>query len=675
MTCPELHDGGYDFTGLTTAFQSTYSMYSDYTASASLQNPLCELGVDIVNGSCIPLFATIECTAQGLTSVLTSEQLLDCYSERPRWVAGLLTGFGETQDGISDAVDLTISSYFERLSNKPISTYLFSSNSAAVVQQLLDYFAGIPAELYNLDLVVNPVLGSIDGGSVMDAIKLAAQACMANVYVQVGGVLEIARWKDHNSIIDLVIPSELMGPVSKRANQLVPRLAVLVRGAKVDTAGCGERVVSDARTGNTNGGLSSNPGASQHTAISGIDTKQVQAVIANLNAAKKDLEEAQMLMGGQLKVERQQANDGNIAFVLVPDNPAQVIGPNGKQDKVLTLAAWRQARKEQRDQEKALKALNFRMGKNRQAQLALQKVLAEAFKATGKPSKFPASAMGGMAGGPDTKAGAIAGNLASNQQSNDQLSAYAFNNNVGPECGNSFEEIENTLVASRDVLFRIAVRRHQEILMDNNTFQIELNHYIPCLRLNQVVQFQTPGTSTCPPRTVRGLVTEINTNYTAEGSAAKMSVAVADLTVLGQTEYTSSNLLEFQCGGGGNGLQQNPWEASALSMDSNATIQDMVVTLYSETTATITYAYLNQWMQQGQPYTLTFQYQRIFGTAPLFFNNTAGGGATLPGPVGTYTENFTAAVGNPQFRWYTFNPLSNTMWKIFNISLTRTVIA
>jgi len=170
-------------------------------------------------------------------------------------------------------------------------------------------------------------------------------------------------------------------------------------------------------------------------------------------------------------------------------------------------------------------------------------------------------------------------------------------------------------------------------------------------------------------------VTEINTNYTAEGSAAKMSIAVADLTVLGQTEYTSSNLLEFQCGGGGNGLQQNPWEASALSMDSNATIQDMVVTLYSETTATITYAYLNQWMQQGQPYTLTFQYQRIFGTAPLFFNNTAGGGATLPGPVGTYTENFTAAVGNPQFRWYTFNPLSNTMWKIFNISLTRTVIA
>jgi hypothetical protein len=545
-----------------------------------------------------------------------------------------------------------------------------------VLQQLLDYFAGIPNTLYFYDVVANPVWGSIDGGSIMDAIKIAAQCSMSNVYVQVGGVLEARTWRDHNSPVDLIIPQAMIGPVNKRASQLVPKLAVLVRGSKIDTSGCGERVVSDSRLSSTEGGFSSNPGPSKHTAISGINTKEVKAVLANLNANKEDLKEAQVLKENNINVEAVKAEDGNIKFNIKPAGPpSAAIGPTGTQSKVSAYTAWKHNRKALRDNQKANKSINYQLGRLRNNQLAMQKKLAELFSDPKKPSFFPASSLGGMAGGPDIKALNAAGNLSSNESANDQLEVFVFNGNVGAVCGNAFEEIDNPICKSRDVLFRIGVRRHQEMLLDNNTFQIQLNHYIPCLKINQVVRFDTPGNADCPPRTVRGLVTEIKTNYSAEDSSVKQTIAVADLTVLGQTTYTSSNLIDWQCGGGANAITGNPWEASALSIDSNVTIQDLVLTIYGNPPATLVYAYLNQFLQAGQTYTLRFDYEAKFGSSPLIFNNTAGAGAVLPGPTGTYTETFAAATATPQFQWSIVNPLARTMWRIFNLTLTRTVIA
>jgi len=676
MSCPDLYDGGNDLTGLVTNFSCTHSMYSDFSASATLQNPNCELGVNTITGSCTPIFAKIDASAVGLTDSISPSNLAACYNQNPKWVAGLLSTFGEEQDGISDKVDITVSSYFQRLQDKPISTYLFSSNSQSVLQQLLDYFAGIPNSLYSYTVVSNPVWGSIDGGSVMDAIKVASQCSMSNTYVQVGGVLETRVWKDHTSAVDLVIPSEMVGPVNKRASQLVPRLAVLVRGAKIDTAGCGERVVSDSRLSSDEGGISSNPGPSKHTAISGIDTKSVKAVLANLNADKDDLKEAQVLRDGNIGIEGVKAEDGNIKFNIVPQGaPNAAISTVGVQSRISAFAAWKQARKAARENDKAIRSMNYQMGRLKHNQLALQKKLAELFSDPNKPSYFPASSLGGMAGGPDTKAQKTAGNLSSNQTTNDQLEVFVYNNNAGTECGNSFEEIENSICKSRDVLFRIGVRRHQEMLLDNNTFQVQFNHYIPCLRLNQVVEFYTPGTSTCPPRKVKGLVTEIQTNYTAEDSSVKQTAAIADLDVLGNTTYTSSNLIDWQCGGGANAITGNPWEAAALTIDSNVTIQDTVLTLYGSPPATLIFAYLNQFLQQGWTYTLQFDYERLFGASAMIFNNTAGGGATLPGPIGTYTETFSASTATPQFQWSIINPLGATMWKINNLRLTRTMVA
>lgn len=665
--CPEIYDGGSDLSGLLKSFNATYSMYGDFSASATLDNDNCVLSINPLEGSCLPIYAYLDFTALGLSDAIKPDKLEDCYSESPKWIAGLMTSFGENQPGQLSEVDISIASYFNRLTSKPITSYRFTSNSLAALNQVLTYFAGIPGNLYEINVKANPIWGSFDGGSVMDAIKLLAQLSESSAYVQVGGKLEIKRWKDHNSDVELYIPNQMIGNVTKRANNLIPKLAVRATGASFSVDGCGERVVSDARTSENEGGISNNPGPTKFKTISGIDTEEVKSVMANLNAERKALEEVQILQNGNFTIERIQAEDGSVKFIIKPN--VGVVGKDGIEIDLMAIAAW--SRNNPQANPRMFRNIEHELAKVIRDQLDLKQLLARAF--SDEMDYFPASSKGGPASGPGSKQLANS-NLGANNTSNTQLDVFGFNNSVGLACGSSYEQIDNPLCNSRDILFNIVVRRHQELLMDNNTFNIQLNGFIPCLRLNQVISFETPGTRECPPRWVKGLVTEINTSY-SPSEQATMSIAVADLTVLGQTIITSSNLIDWQCGGGANAIAENPWEASALAIGTNATIQDGVITLFAIPSTGLTYAYLNQYLTVGANYTLSFQYQREFGTSPLFFNNTAGGGATILGPVGSYTENFTAALATPQFRWSMLNPSNRTLWRIFNIRLTRVAIA
>ena len=677
MSCPEIYDGGEDLTGLLSSFEVTYSMYSDFSASAQLQNPLCALGVDVINGSCIPMYANLTFEASGLTDVIDPEALEECYDPQVKWIAGLLTGFGETQDGTSDVVDVSIQSYHSRLNSKPIDSYLFSSDSENALSQIINYFAGIPAPLYYYDVTANPIYGTIDGGSTMDAIKLVAQLSYSTAYVQVGGELHITKWKDHNSPVELTIPNQLIGSVSKRADNLIPRLAVQVKGASISTDWCGERVVSDARTSDDEGGISNNPGPSNYTAISGIDTKSVKAVMANVQANKEDLTEAKVTSGLQFFLIKEGQEDGNLNLQINvdPDDPLVAIGKDGVEDKVMVSAAWRQSRRARIENNRALRELRLANAKTRRQQLAMQKRLAKLHAKSG--DFFPSQVMGGPAGGPGLKSTGN-GDTDSNTSTNNQLDVYAFNSTVGTACGASIETIENSLCRSRDVLFVIGVRRHQEMLMDNNSYNIDLRAAIPCLRLNQVISFETPGTADCPPVFKKALITEIKLGYDAEKQTT-MSIVAADLDVLGQTTYSSTNLLDWQCGGGANALADNPWEASVLSLTSNATIQDNMITMFAKPPNVLTYSYLNQFCHVGEQYTLSFQYAKVFGglvpSSALVHNNSSGIGATLTGPIGTFTETFTAATPIVQFQWMLVSVSGPVMWRIFDISLTRTVVA
>lgn len=673
MSCPELYDGGDDLTGLLSGAEFTYTMSGDYSASATLENPNCELWIDSINGACVPVFATFGLQATGLTNVISKTNLDNCYldNQNTKWIAGIVSSFGENQDGESDKVDISIKSYFERLNSVPISTYQFSSTSGNALQQLLDYFAGIPEDLYLYDVVSNPIWGTIDGGNVMDAIRIVAQLSMSSAYVQVGGYLEIAKWKDHNSPVELTIPRELIKAVSKRAPDLIPKLAVSVKGTSLDVLGCGVRTVSDSRVANTAAGYSGSPGPSTTVAVSGVNTKEMNAIFANLNAERLALTDAKVLHDLGVKVEQVVAEDGSVDFKIISVG-AGFFGKTPTDVRLAVAAAWRKDPRGRRENKAAWRNVNNELAKIKKDQLQMQRKLSSAFKGD-NAEYFPTGVEGGRAGGPGVKQiNPI--DSRPNEPTNTQLETFVFNDSVAIPCGTAMEQIDNPVCNSRDVLFKIGVRRHQEIIMDNNTFNIELGAPIPCLRLNQVIQFQTPGTAGCPPRLIKGLVKEIKGSYNPT-SGLGMSIVVADLTVLGQTKYRSSNLIDWQCGGGENAVAGNPWEASALSLDSSATIQDNAIHLFGMPGTVQVFAFLNQFIQAGQVYTLSFNYQSLFGSVPLTFDNTAGAGAILPGPIGVYTETFTASTSNAQFKWLLANPPNRSFWKIFNIQLTREVFA
>jgi hypothetical protein len=677
MPCNPAETDPLDFTHNLTSFSASYSMYSDYSASVNLENPICEYYIN-TSESCVPVEARIDAVAVGLTDQINKTSLDACYEQSPKWVNGLVTSFGESQDLTSDKVDLSIGSFFDRLNKKPIVTYRFASGLQSTMNQLLTYFAGIPSDLYDVDLNDNFVFASIDGGSIMDAIKLVAQAGQSTAFVQVGGILEIAPWKDHTSPADLILPPGLVGPLSKRAGNLIPALSVLARGAEVDTWGCGQKTVTDARTTNNSGGYASVPGNNTVKAMSGLDTKTVKGKANNVAAKKDDLKNAQVIQDGDLNLKIDKVDDGAVGLNIKPDDPAGVIDKIGKSGKMAIQAAVKDKERLEKTNWKQNRATNQQIGRVRQDQLQMQKRVADALTPEGQPKQFPNSVLGGMAGGPDTKAQSMAGSLVfgSDQSDRTRLEAHAYNASISGVCGTSFEQIDNPLISTRNDLFRLAVRRHQEILLDANTFNVTVP-YIPCLRLNQVVRFDSPGTRDCPPRAFKGLVTAINVNYNAADAKATMDLSIADLDVLGQTEYTSSNLLDFQCGGGEGADTWSPWIMSAIGIDAQANVEDRVVTIFGQDghVGTI-YAYANQrGMVFGGDYTLSFNYQALFGSSPLIFNNTGGSGATLLGPVGTYTENFFGTVPTIQFQWSITNPISRTMWRITNIQLRRTVTA
>ena len=67
-------------------------------------------------------------------------------------------------------------------------------------------------------------------------------------------------------------------------------------------------------------------------------------------------------------------------------------------------------------------------------------------------------------------------------------------------------------VYTKDRLFDLAVRRFKEIKMAENTWNVKTG-YLPCIKLNQVVEFKTLDTEDAPSRTIKGIVGGISLEH------------------------------------------------------------------------------------------------------------------------------------------------------------------
>jgi len=190
-----------------------------------------------------------------------------------------------------------------------------------------------------------------------------------------------------------------------------------------------------------------------------------------------------------------------------------------------------------------------------------------------KPNK------GGPVGGSGSPNGG--GNKDNDKKANDkeptQIETIVEDPCLRDEFGVVEEQIENKMVPTKEQLFDIGVRRFREIKMERNKYSVELD-YLPCLELNQVVEFNTPPTFEGGRRHVTGLLTEMKVSYNP-APEAKMSIIVEsfeDLT--GDCEIESETLLdinpEFTS-------QENTDFVDGSTGDASAVTENGGITLYT----------------------------------------------------------------------------------------------
>lgn len=245
---------------------------------------------------------------------------------------------------------------------------------------------------------------------------------------------------------------------------------------------------------------------------------------------------------------------------------------------------------------------------------------------------------------------------------------------VGPE----LEEIGNKYVYTKDQLFKLAVRRFQEIKMAESTWNVQTG-YLPCIKLNQVVTFETLDTEESPARTVQGVVGGISLEHSEgdDGPATIMNLTIMSTDCLGNDTYTSGNLVNSRCAGD-NSNALNPWQTSALGLDQQSGMSYNNGFLFTTPgTGTAFLGYSLDALDIGATYNWSFDYTLMQGAASLFFTmpSSFGTGSQTLGGSGTATGTFTAGLASSQdFVWQMIGTSTANYYSIQNFVVTKTII-
>lgn len=301
------------------------------------------------------------------------------------------------------------------------------------------------------------------------------------------------------------------------------------------------------------------PGYFSKTTISGLQTAKVTVSFDNLAAKEADIKNAGYLSDTVQITGIEETGDGNVT-VTMEKSDGSFFGPIPTTQKTM-IYGTRKDSAEYTAGDQALPALAQRQQRNQ-----IQNAAVNQYGYTKFP--IPWGTFGNSFGQPYP--GNVNTTFTADQPSYSSVETHAAIDSVSA-CGNRLEEISNRYVLTRERLFVLAVRRHQEILMESNTWNFELP-YIPCLRVNQVVTIAIPDRLGLPERSVTGVISGLDLSYNAENSETTMRVVLWDFSCLGQTTYLSGNLIMSGCGGEDSSVG-NPYVTSSLSIDGNAGVE------------------------------------------------------------------------------------------------------
>jgi hypothetical protein len=149
--------------------------------------------------------------------------------------------------------------------------------------------------MYDIGAGAAPLVQAVvQGGSVWDECRKLADMCQSDMYVQVGGVLEIHPWKTPYSAVDVALPREAVDSVTRsRGGERGPS-RVRIRGRYVSKYDCGPRLLNVSPT-NTPSSVKKDKCYS-----SGLGEPSSDIILKNLGGSNADLANASYLLDGDL---------------------------------------------------------------------------------------------------------------------------------------------------------------------------------------------------------------------------------------------------------------------------------------------------------------------------------------------------------------------------------------
>jgi len=649
-----------EFENRVTSFSARYTLNGPFSANISLidftreDDPGCQL-------VCAPVHVSLDSSMEytGDPTDITADTT-SCYGVDPLWINGL----AETYSDTDRVTSVGIGSYFRYLESKKVITQTFNGFPVStVLDTVLKYYSGIPTTLFNLvSDIDNPVKGPVTGNNLYDEISQLAQAAYSDLYVQVGGELEISRWKDHTSPVDFAIPdTHIISAVKSEYRK--PNTAIIeATGAQISAIDCGDQTLTSDSAGNK--------GTTRSCVVSGIPSQSADVGYNNLSGSKEDILSGKLDNTAGLTATGGKKDVSEGSFTQEFETDSTPIDKDGKI--IQSIVNGRIRSKTQEGIYGYTHGRNYGGGYGGSQTFfnAVPQLLARKFP-------VPYSAFGLGAFGSKLFSNLFNGDGGSSDQNlSTQQSKTTLVLPEVSDCGISTETISNKYLYKKENLFALDVRRYQEILLSQNVWNVEVG-YLPCLKINDVVTFEVPaivtpnGTTAAIP--VQGIVAGIDLQVQRTDSAhvPEMRLSIMDTKCLGNTEVESGNLIQTICAGEGSN-DFNPWQVSQLGLEQQAQQTSNQVILFASGAASA-FAYYEHTCATDDEYTISFDYEALQGVGGVNFNIIGGNPNTILNNSGFYTADFTPTGTSFTLRWILNNPAVSTYMIITNLRLTKKV--
>lgn len=446
------------------------------------------------------------------------------------WINGLVADVSPVE-GISEKrVSFKIKSFASRLAAKAVNTEVYDSASAAtVLDDLASIFGTLPGALYDFSgCQANAVSGCVSGNSLIDEMRLIAQAGYSTLFVSADGILTAGAWRDTNSAITHVIPDELISDAKQDLSSAPVPSRLRIRGS----------FFSRRKDGDRDFGKSQRPPSDTATPdrgpvifwiLNGVAQPEAPLGVRGVSADGGDIANAQVITTLKL-VRRESAGDGGLDVYVTKAQPGEDYLGRGN-----FVCGVRIFGKHHPDLEFVTAAIMNREGAKTQEEVA-QKIVAMMDFIGG--SATPRRAAGGTS--PSGPANSSQSKTADESEET-QLEMVVTDPDLLSQFGVVDEQITNTYLATPEQLFDVAVRRFQETRMIRRSWTVSVA-YMPDLRINDVVTFNTPETLDGGNKSVTGVVAKMSIAWSV-GPVAKMTIIVEDFEDIGATTYVSENLL------------------------------------------------------------------------------------------------------------------------------------